>query len=387
MDQLSMKRLSRIILFILLGLVGVCLAAVIISWVSNQSLPTQSPVVDRLSESEKARLSEAANLRLKLGDAVWPGWSKVNVPFVIYNEAYAFAVNLPDPAPGWTFVLGQKMGGSWEVVPGDTFEGQPYYRQRLSDPNVNPQNFIARVGDKWAATMQTSEYAEIAFYQGFREQLPSGISDVAPYRIIWSVRGGDMDGLVAGLEHESFHVLQADQDLTHLIDSERISRLEDTYPYDDAALNRLWQKEMDLLVQAIRVPSDADARRHANEWLAARQSRRSGMSATLIDYERQREWLEGLAKYAELSISKAGADSGYVPVGEILSINNFHRYIDRPHFWDLQLDEVKRADPYPSEVRFYFSGFAQAVLLDRLRPDWKQSALQGNASLEDLLKD
>jgi len=35
--------------------------------------------------------------------------------------------------------------------------------------------------------------------------------------------------------------------------------------------------------------------------------------------------------------------------------------------------------------RFYYSGMAQAFLLDRLRPDWKSKAFDEDIWLEDLL--
>jgi hypothetical protein len=35
--------------------------------------------------------------------------------------------------------------------------------------------------------------------------------------------------------------------------------------------------------------------------------------------------------------------------------------------------------------RFYYSGMAQAYLLDRLSPGWKKTALDAGAHLDDLL--
>ena len=39
------------------------------------------------------------------------------------------------------------------------------------------------------------------------------------------------------------------------------------------------------------------------------------------------------------------------------------------------------------DVRFYYSGMAQAFLLDRLMPGWKDRALSDDVWLEDLLAD
>ncbi len=38
------------------------------------------------------------------------------------------------------------------------------------------------------------------------------------------------------------------------------------------------------------------------------------------------------------------------------------------------------------ETRFYYTGFAQGVLLDRLDPDWKSQAFEPGVWLEDLLR-
>ncbi len=52
----------------------------------------------------------------------------------------------------------------------------------------------------------------------------------------------------------------------------------------------------------------------------------------------------------------------------------------------MQLEEVSRLDNKSFESRFYYSGFAQAVLLDRISPDWKKQLWQEDANLEDFLK-
>ena len=38
------------------------------------------------------------------------------------------------------------------------------------------------------------------------------------------------------------------------------------------------------------------------------------------------------------------------------------------------------------DLRFYLSGMAQARLLDRLAPGWKEKALPGPATLESLIR-
>jgi len=104
-------------------------------------------------------------------------------------------------------------------------------------------------------------------------------------------------------------------------------------------------------------------------------------------FEGQREWLEGLAKYAELTAGRmAGTTPGYEPLPDLQDDSDFNYYSKRERFWSLQLDQVRQISKNEGEVRFHYSGFAQAVLLDRLSPGWKTRALPEGARLEDLLQ-
>jgi hypothetical protein len=48
---------------------------------------------------------------------------------------------------------------------------------------------------------------------------------------------------------------------------------------------------------------------------------------------------------------------------------------------------MKRQAALEGDVRFYYTGMAQAVLLDRLMPDWKAHILTETVALEDLLRE
>lgn len=385
-----MKKLGRIALIGLLGLLFVCVAVAGLSAWSNRALPTQSTVVDQLDALQKARLAEVQHLRQTLGDTVWPGWSEADIPIITYNEGYAFLVGASDPPAGWVKVpRGQQVGGPWEATPGDTFLDQPYYRQPLPDPDATPENFTVRVGDRWAATLQTKEYAAVAFYRGFRDQLPAFLRTVFPYRLAWSILGGDTEVYIGGLAHEAFHAWQgliADQRLSQ---AELAARLEGSYPWDDDALKAAWQAELETLAAAAAAESDAEAVELARQFLDLRGQRRveGRLSPALIDYELQREWLEGLAKYAELSLLHAAAGaSGYQPLPAMAGDADFEGYTGSGRYWRQQLQEIARLAGREGETRFYYSGFGQAVLLDRLAPGWKDQAMQSGVFLEDLLR-
>jgi len=372
------------------GLILLPLLVVAAAAASNLGLPDHSQVVERLSEVEKARLVELSHLRGALGDAVWPGWGEAEIPVIVHNEAYAFLVGYPGTPPdGWTMVpRNERRGGPWQVVPDDTFQGQPYYRQPLADLEKTPENFAVMVGDRWVATMQTYEYSKVAFYAGFREELPSLLQPIVPVRLLWMLLMGDTETYIGGLAHEAFHAYQGMVAPGRLAAAEFAAPLEGQYPWENEATEQAWQSELDALYVAVTAASDDEAAQYARQFLALRAERRasSALPANLADYERQREWLEGLAKYAELVLQReAGRSADYAALPAIAGDPDFHAYRTRERFWSRQLGEVRRMTNRSGEVRFYYSGMAQAVLLDRFAPGWKEHAWSEGVWLEDLL--
>ncbi len=375
---------------IVIGIPGIIALAVLILAIRNMGLPIQSTEVAYLSELEKARVTELFHLRETLGDAVWPGWAEATIPVIVHNEAYAFLLGYPgEPPDGWIKVPhDEHWGGPWEIVSSDTFQGQLYYRQPLPNPNRTPENFTVLVGDRWVATLYTREYSEIAFYQGFRKDLPKFLRPIFPYRLVWNLLIDSTETYIGAMAHEAFHAYQGITAPQRLAEAELVAPLEDAYPWDNQALETAWGEEIDDLYQAVMASSDAEAAELARQFLVQRQARRAepGMTPQFVDYERQREWLEGLAKYAELVIAReAGRTSDYQPIPAIQDDPDFKKYATRERFWSAQLGEMRRLKNRGGETRFYYVGMAQAVLLDRLMPDWKSRIWEEDVWLDDLL--
>lgn len=384
-----MKR-KRFCLLLPLGLVVFCLAVVGIAYLSNLGLPAHSQVVDRLSEQDKARLMEATHLRESLGDAIWPGWQNQPIPVITYNESYAFLVGMTDPPDGWLKVPQElKRGGPWELVPGDSIDGQPYYRQLLPDPDLTPENFTVLVGDRWVATLQTKEFMLISFVDGLSSELPPVVRSIVPYRLLWWLLVRDSDGYISALLHEQFHSFQGANAYSRLASAERTVQQEGQYPWDDQASEQSWKEELDLLYRAATAGTEAETAELTRLFLDWRAQRRisTGLGTDLVDFEREREWLEGLAKYAELEIGREAQETpAYQSLAEMEIDPDFNQYAGRVKFREAQLSELKRMTNNDGEVRFYYTGMAQAVVLDRLMPGWKSLAFEQDVYLEDLLR-
>ncbi len=355
---------------------------------SNRGLPSRSLVVDRLADREKARLAEARHLRKALGPLIWPGWDQVDIPVVLYNERYAFLTGYPDPPPGWVKITASEIrGGPWEVVPGDEVDGAAYYRQILTSPTLSPEAFTVRVGSRWAASMPTLEWFQIGLARRMREELPGFLGPVFPYRIATRLFIGGSDGYISLQLHEAFHAYQGTLAPDRVVAAQLANARESDYRTQGADMRHAWPEELRLLAASAGATSRDEVRSLASQFLTHRRERRSRhrLADRLIDYERQLEWLEGLAKYAELEAwRRASKTADYRPLPALANDPEFGRYAGFDQKWSRELSEMKQSAGR-EDTRFYYSGMAQAVALDRLMPTWKARAFADCAWLETLL--
>lgn len=384
------KGCGRRLLWVVVGMVGLCVLATAVSALSNIGLLDHSEQVDYLSENQKALLAEFFQVRAALGEQVWPGWGPLDSPVVVYNEATAFLVHYPEtnPPDGWLKVPQMTArGGPWQPVSGDHFAGQPYYRQTLPAAGETPQAFTVVIGEQWAGSMTTKEWTAIGLRQQIEADLPAPLTAVLPLRLVDDLLLRGSDGYISLLAHESFHAFQGTAVPERLAAAERASAHEADYPWQDADLQADWQAELDLLTAVLQSESEAETLALARQFLAQRQQRRAaaGLSAAQIDYERQREWLEGLARYVELEIWRQAAESDYQPHPELADDGDFDGYSGWQTRWSQEVDQIGRMADDVGDGRFYYTGMAQAVLLDRLRPGWKETIFDDGVFLEDLL--
>lgn len=375
-----------------------CLTAVIailgLSAASNLFFPDHSNPVDRLSDLEKARITEAFRLRRKIGDSIWPGLSSAEIPIIVYNEAYVFLTGIDNPDPGWhTVPHNIACGGQWDVVPNDLIDGSKYYRQRLPDECASPQAFTVRVGNLWAASMTTKDWMPVKMGNGIRNSLLPAVNAIVPYRLIARIflgLGMNTDGYICAIEHESFHAYQGMISADRLAGAEMLLvNLYGSYPRTDPRFNSDWKAELNVLADALAAKEEKRMVELANEFIALRKNRRKAfhLDPDLEGLERLREWEEGLGKYTELATWKSAAsDPVYKHVQNLNADPDFEGYRSFDGKWAEEMITL-RLQSRGDDNRFYYSGMAQAFLLDRLQTDWKTRILQNDAFLENLLEE
>jgi hypothetical protein len=358
----------KVILLFAIGIISLCILAAGISTLSNLSLPARPEGMNAISPIDKARLAETLRLKEALGEEVWPSWGRMDIPIVLWTEEASFLIGYPFQPSGW------------EIVQDDTFSGQPYYWQETE----NHENFAVLIDDHWAASMGTKWEADHFLISQFQEMFPSPIDKMIPYRLFIQPTEVQMTGVL----HETFHVFQAISAPDKLESAEDRYGIEEDYWEIDEQMGNDWKEEVNLLTQALDAKTDDELKGLVEKFLEQRQNRRTihDLGRDMVDFERLIEWEEGLAKYIEIAMwKKAFSSPGYQSTTEMAQDPDFHNYETFERRWRQEIMTMKNQAIRQGDTRFYYTGMAQAFLLDRLMPDWKNRIMEENVWLDDLL--
>jgi hypothetical protein len=166
--------------------------------------------------------------------------------------------------------------------------------------------------------------------------------------------------------------------------------LDSQYPWFEEQTISSWETELNLLQSALKSTDSAEVHQLAEQFLAQREERRKtmGLPQNLIDFENNREWVEGMAIYVELESWRLAAETEtYQPVLAIQTDPSFYHYRKYNTRWNRAVGQITRMAKDEGDGRFYYSGMAQAYLLDQLLPDWKTLLYEDpDLNLEDLLE-
>jgi hypothetical protein len=306
----------------------------------------QNPSQDQpvLGAEDKTEIAETLKLKTEAGDEVWPGLAAADIPVILCGARYEFLVGEAAPS------------GPWETVSEDDFEGRLYARRAAHDS----QYFAVKIGTHYAGSV------------GILSQMNSK----SPFKL-------SRDFHVVMILHEMFHAFQAERAPERFAAALNVYGSESRYPYKNEEFAAAWNEEGAALAGALKAFDDAETRRLARKFLETRDARRgrTGFDSTIQTYERELEWLEGLAEYAEIRFYELGASRP-------ISASSITFAPQLPFLLQYDFARLEKVlGTQEGDLRFYLSGMAQARLLDRLSPGWKTNAAMGNAYLEDLLRD
>ena len=286
--------------------------------------------------------------------AVWPGWTRV--PPLLQRTGRCELL-LGHPTPPRSFRRTTAAVGSWKV-----------YAAPAGTVTPGPVATTWKVGGVWVAMVPTRQ----EFQRALDRQLGRG-----------AVRLTDTT-YVRALVHEAFHAHQ--MTVTHGAPPSFGNTLEQNDAV--ALLERLGTPEQRLaeegqaLAAAVAAPSLTAARAQALLFAARRAGRRDATTNPkgLAAFERQLEWAEGGARYADLGLALLAGSRGHRPTKGI-------RYApaatSRRAFLSGLGSPAARVDGLRG--RWEDLGAGEALLLDRLAVGWQGAVLTRRTSLEAAL--
>ncbi len=294
----------------------------------------------RVPEIDRVRIQEAFRLGAQLGDSIWPNW---------HLSRWSMILVLPDNQ----FLIGQPNApADYTPVPGDTLLGEPvFYRARqfptaiqATFPAVNGINTIV-IGEPEQTSDKTSTRWVVTVLHEHFHQLTNS-----------------RPGYYAGVD--SLGLAHGDQTGMWMLNY--------SFPYDSAHVQETFTTMNHALLHTLRAPSGATLAQSLDTYRRARQAFRESVPAEGARYFAFQLWQEGVARYTEWRLSELAADR-YTPSADFKALPDFVAFADVEKrirdriFTDLESISLARSR---REV-VYSVGAAMAMLLDRVRPEWK----------------
>jgi len=305
--------------------------------VADTNHPNPPPA---LPDGDRIRLAEAYRLAAEIGDSLWPGWGRVPFATVLVAGENEYFVRHPHPPAGAASL------GRDDLLGSDVF--------------VRPRTFSP----------------------GFLATFPvEGISTVVVGTAEATASKSPTDWVVT-LLHEHFHQLQEAQpgfyEKTAALglargDTTGMWMLNFPFAYDAAPVQAAYAAAAAALRKALEPGSGA------NSAVSAYRERRAALRAAISADDRRymdfQLWKEGVARYTQLRVARWAAEH-YRPAAAFRALPGYKHASFDAVARDLEaaiskelagqkLAEAKR-------VVFYPYGAAEALLLDRTHPSWRE---------------
>ena len=294
------------------------------------------------AEIDRTRLAEAFRLADQIGDQIWPGWSKAPFAVLLVTPEYEFLIRHPQPAADFT-----------KLAYDPLLKSDVYYRKRS-----HPTNFLATfpaVRGNLTSTIVVGQ----AEHTSVKTSTP------------W----------VVTLLHEHFHQLQDSQpnffadvnalNLSHG-DQTGMWMLNYAFPYDRFDVQEQFVA-MSLALNAALKAAPDERQKKVRDYLEAKQKFQSLVSADDYRYFSFQLWKEGIARYTEYQIARLAA-AKFRPNKTYRALKDYQSFADVAkttyegifrQLLNQRLGESKR------EVVYSF-GATEGLLLDTIRPRWRQ---------------
>jgi hypothetical protein len=320
--------------------IQVGLVPVLLLFLSTSSAADQI----RVSNIDRTRLSEAFSIGEKLGNQLWAGWNKAPFAVLLVTPEYEFLIRHPKPSSDFVLV-------NYDPL----LKSNVYYRKR-----TQPINLLATF------------------------PVAGGIPTIVIGQAENTAKKTSTPWVVT-LLHEHFHQLQYSQtgyydDVNALGltrgDQTGMWMLNYPFPYDWHEMQELFAHLSHSLANALEAKSKTDFFAGLTTYLKQRHEVENTLSPDDYRYLSFQMWQEGIARYTEYHIAKLAAGR-YRPSKAFRMLKDYQRFDEVAE--DIRvgiLGELTSVNLAESRrVTFYALGAGEGLLLDRVKPRWRQRYL------------
>jgi len=310
----------------------------LISLVLLATTALAQPALKPVPSDDAIRIREFYRLAAQIQDRIWPGWSKIPAPLLLVTPEAEYLTH-DDHHPK-----------DFEDV-GNGFSARP--RQFSTDllatfPAFGPPSVIV-IGEPPNTSSKTS----------------------TPWLLT--------------VMHEHFHQLQSAQPgyydsvknlgLAHG-DNTGMWMLNYAFPYEKPEVADRFATLRDELLAAVQETDPAQFRKLAKQYVQARRKFFEQLSADDAKYFEFQLWQEGVARYTQIKSAEGAAH--YQPTPEYAALSDFESFAAYGQKLRTEtLNELKHANlPAMKRLAVYPFGATEALLLDRLHPQWKLEYFQ-----------
>ncbi len=303
-----------------------------------------SASAQELPRADAVRIREFYRLATEVQDKVWPRWSEIPAPLLLVTDKAEFLIHHPAP-------------------PKD-------FKKITEDIYIRPRQFPTNLLATFPAFGPPS-----VIVIGEAENTSSKTS--TPWLIT--------------LMHEHFHQLQNAQPgyfqavealaLSHG-DKSGMWMLNYPFPYDKPEVTQAFMRARDLLLDVLNESDEHKFAKLVVEYVAQRKGFFAQLSPDDQKYLAFQLWQEGIARYTQIKVAESAAQ--YQPSTEYAALPDFESLgAYASHARKDTLGELRKADLRKSKREVVYAwGAAERLLLDQIRPGWRDEYFKHPFSLD-----
>lgn len=184
--------------------------------------------------------------------------------------------------------------------------------------------------------------------------------------------------------HEAFHAFQRSPKRSGKKWGYENAILIFEYQESSARNNALFSIESKILLSALQTKNKKQLKEKVRQFLTVRSFRQNELDKRFVEFEKGAEQNEGMAEYAGTKAVLLGMEKA-----KSKKINVPFENLDKQIFLDKKFYLLNLINDIGKNVRikFYYTGSAQGLLLDRLMPNWKTEVQMNGKAIQNLLQD